>query len=104
VTPPFPEYTSGHSTFSGAGATVLAQVFGTDSIAFVGESDDAPGILRPYSGFWAAAEESGMSRIYGGIHFMSANVNGLAAGRAVGLEVVRNRMRPRRGFADDHRL
>ena len=45
-----------------------------------------------------------MSRIYGGIHFMSANVNGLAAGRAVGLEVVRNRMRPRRGFADDHRL
>jgi membrane-associated phospholipid phosphatase len=104
VTPPFPEYTSGHSTFSGAGATVLAKVFGTDSIAFVGESDDAPGILRPYSGFWAAAEESGMSRIYGGIHFMSANVNGLAAGRAVGLEVVRNRMRPRRGFADDHRL
>lgn len=104
ATPPFPEYTSGHSTFSGAGATVLAQVFGTDSIAFVGESDDAPGILRPYAGFWAAAEESGMSRIYGGIHFMSANVNGLAAGRAVGLEVVRNRMRPRRGFADDHRL
>ena len=101
VTPPFPECTSGHSTFSGAAAAVLAQVFGTDSIAFVGESDDAPGILRSYSGFWEAAEESGMSRIYGGIHFMSANVSGLSSGRAVGLEVVRNQMRPRRNADDD---
>jgi hypothetical protein len=100
-TPPFPEYTSGHSTFSGAGATVLAQLFGTDAIAFVGESDDAPGILRPFSGFWEAAEESGMSRIYGGIHFMAANVNGLSSGRAVGLAVVRNWMRPLDGEDDD---
>jgi hypothetical protein len=93
TTPPFPEYTSGHSTFSGAGATVLAMVLGTDAIPFVGESDDAPGIQRPYAGFWHAAEESGMSRIYGGIHFMSGNVNGLEAGRAVAIEVVQGRLR-----------
>ncbi len=93
TTPPFPEYTSGHSTFSGAGATVLAMVLGTDAIPFVGESDDAPGIQRPYAGFWDAAEESGMSRIYGGIHFMSGNVNGLEAGRAVAIEVVQGHLR-----------
>jgi len=94
TTPPFPEYTSGHSTFSGAGAAVLAQAFGKDAIAFVGESDDAPGIQRPFGGFWEAAEESGMSRIYGGIHFMSANVNGLESGRAIGVAVAGNLLRP----------
>ena len=93
-TPPFPEYTSGHSTFSGAGAAVLARAFGTDSIPFVGESDDVPGIQRPFAGFWHAAEESGMSRIYGGIHFMSANVNGLESGRAIALSVTGNLLRP----------
>ncbi|MEN9675298.1 MAG: hypothetical protein RIS76_1194 [Verrucomicrobiota bacterium] len=84
VTPPFPECISGHSTFSGAAAAVLARVFGSDSIAFVAESDDAPGIARRYAGFHAAAAESGMSRIYGGIHFMGANRFGLSAGRRVG--------------------
>ena len=72
----------------------MARAFGTDSIPFVGESDDAPGIQRPFAGFWQAAEESGMSRIYGGIHFMSANVNGLESGRAIGVAVAGNLLRP----------
>jgi hypothetical protein len=95
VTPPFPEYTSGHSTFSGAAAAVLKGFFGTDDIAFTAESDDAPGILRSYPSFSAAAAESGMSRIYGGIHFMSGNRFGLSSGNRVGNSVVKRLLRVR---------
>jgi membrane-associated phospholipid phosphatase len=95
VTPPFPEYTSGHSTFSGAAAAVLARVFGRDTIAFVAESDDVPGIVRSYPSFSAAAAESGMSRIYGGIHFMSANRFGLSSGVAVGDSIAKRLLRSR---------
>lgn len=84
VTPPFPEYTSGHSTFSAAGATVLAAFFGTDAVPFSVGSDDLAGVERSYTGFWAAAEEAGLSRIYGGIHFSFGNEAGLASGAAVG--------------------
>lgn len=95
VTPPFPEYTSGHSTFSGAAAAVLKGFFGTDDIAFTAESDDVPGILRSYPSFSAAAAESGMSRIYGGIHFMSANRFGISSGTRVGNSVVKRLLRVR---------
>ena len=84
ATPPFPEYTSGHSTFSGAGATVLAAFFGSDHIAFTTTSEDVPGVSRSYASFSEAAAEAGMSRIYGGIHFMSANTQGLASGARLG--------------------
>jgi hypothetical protein len=50
-TPPFPEYISGHSTFSGAAAVVLALFYGTDQIPFSLESDDLSGIRRFYSSF-----------------------------------------------------
>jgi hypothetical protein len=83
-TPPFPEYTSGHSTFSGTAAVILASFYGKDEIPFSIGSDDLPGVHRFYSSFSEASRESGMSRIYGGIHFMSANLNGLASGAAVG--------------------
>jgi hypothetical protein len=86
-TPPFPEYTSGHSTFSAAAATVLEAFFGTDSIPFEVGSDDLPGIVRSYPGFGAAALESGWSRIYGGIHFPSGNLEGLQCGTHIGFEV-----------------
>ena len=82
VTPPFPEYTSGHSTFSGAAAVVLAAFFHRDRVAFTVGSDDLPGVVRFYDSFSEAALESGMSRIYGGIHFMSANLYGLLSGSA----------------------
>ena len=93
VTPPFPEYTSGHSTFSGAAAAVLKGFFGTDDIAFTSESDDVPGVLRSYPSFSAAAAESGLSRIYGGIHFMSANRFGISSGTRVGNSVVKRLLR-----------
>jgi hypothetical protein len=89
ATPPFPEYTSGHSTFSGAAATVLSAFFRGNERFTVG-SDDLPGVLRSYKNFWDAAHESGVSRLYGGIHFWSANENGLSCGAAIGREI--NRM------------
>jgi hypothetical protein len=92
-TPPFPEYTSGHSTFSGAAAVVLAWYFGSNRIRFSVGSDDLPGVRRSYSSFSEAALESGMSRIYGGIHFPSANIHGLSSGTAVGAYTIWNSLR-----------
>ena len=97
VTPNFPEYTSGHSTFSGAAAAVLAVFFGSDDIPFTTSSEDMPGVSRSYSSFSQAAEEAGMSRIYGGIHFMSANLNGLASGAQLGSYVAENFLLPMPG-------
>jgi hypothetical protein len=90
VTPPFPEYTSGHSTFSGAAAVALASFFGTDHISFTIGSDGLPGVTRSFTSFSAAAEEAGMSRIYGGIHFMTANMNGLKCGRDIAAYVTQH--------------
>jgi RTX calcium-binding nonapeptide repeat (4 copies)/PAP2 superfamily len=89
VTPPFPEYTSGHSTFSGAAEPVLNSVFGAD-FGFADRGDKSVNSLRTFDNFAQAADESGMSRLYGGIHFMSANVDGLSSGRNVGNYVVQN--------------
>lgn len=88
ATPPFPAYISGHSTFSAAAATVLDHYFGPD---FAFDDTGAPGQnlgTRSFSGFQQAAEEAGLSRIYGGIHFQSDNVDGLAAGRAIGRAIL----------------
>lgn len=101
VTPPFPEYISGHSTFSGAAAAVLAAFYGSDDIAFTTAAEDPPGQTRSFASFSQAAMEAGMSRIYGGIHFMSANLSGLACGAATGGYVMDNFLRPRPG--ESHR-
>lgn len=95
ATPPFPEYTSGHSTFSGAGSVVLAVFFGSDNIPFTTFSEDLPGVARSFNSFSQAAEESGMSRIFGGIHYMSANIAGLESGAALGEFVMQNFLRPK---------
>jgi hypothetical protein len=87
VTPPFPEYVSGHSTFSSAAATVLDAFFG-NSVGFTATSVTLPGVSRSFTSFDQAAAEAGQSRIYGGIHFQFANQDGLAAGRALGQYVL----------------
>jgi membrane-associated phospholipid phosphatase len=84
VTPPFPDYVSGHSTFSGAAATVLARFFGTTDLPFTIDSDFLPGVHRSFSTCIDAAGEAAMSRIYGGIHFRSASEDGLQAGINIG--------------------
>lgn len=93
-TPPFPEYTSGHSTFSRSAATVLAAFFGSNNVPFTTTSDDLPGVMRSYPGFSEAADESGISRIFGGIHFASANIAGQATGYLVGQQVIQHHLRP----------
>jgi membrane-associated phospholipid phosphatase len=82
-TPPFPSYSSGHSTFSSSSARVLAHFFGTDAIAFSTVSDGLPGVTRSFTSLSQAAEEAGQSRIYGGIHWQFDNQAGLDSGRAL---------------------
>jgi hypothetical protein len=84
VTPPFPDYTSGHSTFSAAAATVLPLFFGTEDLPFTTGSDFLPGVFRSFSTCEDAAEEAALSRIYGGIHFRTASEDGLQAGTSIG--------------------
>jgi membrane-associated phospholipid phosphatase len=86
-TPPFPEFPSGHSTQSGAAATVLSAIFG-EKYAFTDRTHEADGLkARTYKSFWAAAQEAGISRLYGGIHFRSAIDRGLEQGKCVGAKV-----------------
>lgn len=94
TTPPFPSYTSGHSTFSGASGRLLADFFGSDQIAFNAVSDGAPGAVRSYFSLSQAAEEAGQSRIYGGIHWQYENRDGLASGRALADHAFFNYLRP----------
>ena len=96
--PPFPSYTSGHSTFSKASAEVLTQFYGTDAIAFVAKSDSLPGVYRSFQSLAACADEVGMSRIYGGFHFMFDNVAGKECGQAVGHYVSANFLLPNSGL------
>jgi hypothetical protein len=93
-TPPFPTYSSGHSTFSGTAAAVLANFFGTDEVPFTSTSEKLPCVRRSFRTFSSAAEEAGWSRIYGGIHYDFDNFEGLRAGRALGDYVSRNFLQP----------
>jgi hypothetical protein len=100
VTPPFPEYVSGHSTFSGAGARVLSMFTGSDAFGasvtvragtsrIEPRTPSHPGtpvkdVTLSWPTFSAAAGEAGMSRRYGGIHFQSGDMHARELGREVG--------------------
>lgn len=87
-TPPFPEYTSGHSVISTAAATVLTDVYGP-AFAFNDSSEISYGLTaRSFPSFNAAAAEAAISRLYGGIHFRQAIEEGVKQGRKVGELVV----------------
>lgn len=88
--PPFPAYPSGHSSFSAASARVLTHFYGTDEIRFSVTSDSVPGVARSFTSLKACADEIGMSRIYGGIHFQFDNVEGKRMGDLIGDYVTRN--------------
>ena len=100
-TPPFPTYTSGHSTFSGGSSRLLARFFGTDDIAFSAPSPDPqrwpdvlPGVVRSWTSLSQAAAEAGQSRIYGGIHWQYDNQHGLVSGRGLADFVFETLLRP----------
>jgi hypothetical protein len=101
-TPPFPSYVSGHSSFSGAAAAVLADFFG-DETKVMATSEAFPGMTRTFKSFGALADECGRSRIYGGIHYECDNREGLAMGKAVGRACSRAVCRPREGSRDGGR-
>ncbi len=94
-TPPFPSYTSGHSSFSGGAASVLESVMGSDRVRFNSTSDGLPDVTRTYTSFSSAAAEAGKSRIYGGIHWEFDNSAGLDAGRKIGQFVSQHWLLPR---------
>ena len=92
-TPPFPEYTPGHSAFSMAAADVLRRFTGSDRFGFyyvqtaplrADPGEAVAGTVLSWPTFSAAAREAGESRIYGGIHFYEGNVVGLDVGRRCG--------------------
>ena len=96
--PPFAEYVSGHSTYSAAAAEILKRFSGSDdfgaAVSFAagesrfepGETPEAPVVLE-WATFREAADEAGISRLYGGIHFNDGDINGRQLGTEVGESV-----------------
>ena len=95
-TPEFPSYTSGHSTFGAVGAEMIALIHGRDDISFSGRSPDGvlwpqlEGVTRHWTSLRQVAEENGMSRLYGGVHWAADNTQGLEAGRAIARQAFRS--------------
>jgi hypothetical protein len=95
ATPPFPTYTSGHSTFSAAAAEILSLFYGNDNISFTTSAEGAAGIAdRSFTSFSQAALEAANSRIYGGIHYRFDSEHGLENGEALGQFVFANELQP----------
>lgn len=95
-TPPFPEYSSGHSVISSASAVTLTELFG-DDFEFTDSTEIEFGLSsRKFESFVKAAEEAAISRMYGGIHYKPACMNGITQGRAIG-EFVLSRIQTRKG-------
>lgn len=89
LTPPFPEYTSGHSTFSAAAAEVLKRFTGSDTFVYSpsssrGQRTRIEPLIPTWTTFSEIADQAGASRRYGGIHFESADLEGRKMGRAIG--------------------
>jgi hypothetical protein len=83
-TPPFPEYTSGHSVISSAAAEVLTNLFG-ENVSFTDTTEmEYLGLKRSFTSIWQAADETCISRLYGGIHYRSSIEVGKKQGQAVG--------------------
>lgn len=89
-TPPFPEYTSGHSVISSSAAVALTNLFG-DNFAFTDSTEIEFGLTaRSFKSFKEASEEAAISRLYGGIHYQPAIDEGVIQGRSIGDWIVKN--------------
>lgn len=88
-TPEFPAYTSGHSTFGAAGAELTAALYGSDRINLSGISPDnviwpqLRGVSRNWTSLSQMAEENGLSRIYGGVHWMADHTQAMRSGKLI---------------------
>jgi len=89
-TPPFPEYTSGHSVISRAAAVTLTKLYGED-FSFDDTTELEYGLpVRSFNSFIHASEEAAISRLYGGIHYMMAIDEGVSQGQKVGDFIAKN--------------
>jgi len=94
-TPPFPEYTSGHSVISSSAAIALSGLFG-DAFAFTDSTEMEYGMTaRSFTSFKQASEEAAVSRMYGGIHYKPACENGKIQGQAIG-SFIKQKIRTRK--------
>ena len=95
-TPEFPSYTSGHSTFGAAGAELIALLRGSDKISFSGQSPDLViwpqlrGITRHWTSLSQTADENGLSRLYGGVHWELDHTQAMNAGRSIAKQAFNN--------------
>lgn len=80
ASPAFPSYTSGHSTYTSAMSRMIERCIGRDEVTFSVTSDGLPGVVRHFDKLSDARREVGMSRVWGGIHVMSDNIEGQKAG------------------------
>jgi hypothetical protein len=94
VTPPFPEYPSAHSCASGAAARILAETFG-EATPFGVVSLAMPGVTRQFHNFTEALAEVANARVFGGIHFRTATIDGTSLGISVADYVMKNALLPR---------
>lgn len=109
ITPPIPDYDSGHAVQGAVAGAVLAAFFG-DRVRFsacsvslpetnnacAGVPNGDPGVVRQFRSFSQATEENGLSRIYVGFHFRKAVVDGIAHGRQIGNYAFTTTLLPRR--------
>jgi hypothetical protein len=106
TTPAHPSYMAAHSAVSSTAATVLADFFGNDAIAFSSSMEFTAGgtvATRSFNSFSQAAQEAGNSRIYGGIHWSFDNQAGLQAGQSVGEFVSDNLLQARGNGSGNNR-
>ena len=93
VSPPYPEYASGLSGLTASAMEVMRRLLGTDALPY---TYTAAGIERHFDTLSQAEHEVAMSRVYAGIHFRTACMDGLKQGNKIGNYVVRHYLRPRR--------
>ncbi|MCY4453970.1 MAG: vanadium-dependent haloperoxidase [Immundisolibacterales bacterium] len=95
-TPEFPAYPSGHSTFAAAGAEMIARLLGRDDVSFSGQSPDGvlwpqlQGVTRHWNSLSQMAEENGMSRLYGGVHWELDHTEAMKCGREIARQAFRS--------------
>jgi hypothetical protein len=96
VTPPFPDYIAGHTTYAGAAQVALEHLFGTrPGIAMTLTSPTAPGVVKTYTTFKHIVDDVVDARVWGGIHWRTSSVRGRVVGMEVATYAVRRFLKPR---------
>jgi hypothetical protein len=96
ITPPFPDYIAGHTTYGGAAEEVLEHVFGErPGVVMKLTSATAPSVVESYATFDEIAEGVVEARVLGGIHWRTSSVRGRRVGQQVGAFAVRHFLQPK---------